>query len=144
MEDDVLVARLEDSDIICCLRKPVMEGASGSAIEALQSGRPTIVADAGFYAELPDNLVFKVPADVPLEDVRRQLERLVADEALRRRVGARARPWATDRFNVERYATSVERLARKTVDSLRRREDGAGAVLRAVRRWRSALPRRVA
>jgi glycosyltransferase involved in cell wall biosynthesis len=144
VEDDLLVARLEDSDIMCCLRKPVLEGASGSAIEALQSGRPTIVANVGFYAELPDNLVFKVPADVPLEDVRRQLERLVGDEALRRRVGARAQPWAMDRFNAKRYAARLERLARKTAGSLRRHEDSAGVFLRAFRWWRSALPRRAA
>jgi hypothetical protein len=36
-----------------CLRKPV---ASASAIKGMKSGRPIVVADAGFYADLPDDM----------------------------------------------------------------------------------------
>lgn len=118
VDDETLARSLQDADIVCCLRKPVLEGASGSAIEGLLSGRPTIVADAGFYAEIPDDYCFKVPADVPPEALTRQLERLVGDQALRREAGARAQAWAEDHFGPERYAARAEGLIQETIDAL--------------------------
>src|SRR5262249_50310278 len=86
-----LTRELERADILSCLRNPVLEGASASTIEGMQSGRPVVVADAGFYSELPDELVFKVPASVDVSSLTDVLERLVADEDLRRDTGTKAR-----------------------------------------------------
>lgn len=108
VDDANLERHLEASDIVCCLRNPVLEGASASAIEGLLSGRPIVVADAGFYADLPDNLAFKVAADVPIPALTAILERLVEDEPLRRETGARARSWAVERFNLNRYVDVLE------------------------------------
>ena len=61
VSNEILRAQIEAADMICCLRWPVFEG--GSAIRwsrRMLSGRPIIVTDAGFYHELPDDLVFKV------------------------------------------------------------------------------------
>lgn len=117
VDDDVLARHLAEADIICSLRKPVLEGASGSAIEALMAGRPLIVADAGFYAELPDDKVFKVGADVPEDQLVAQLERLAADEPLRRRAGADARAWAEATFTVERYVDALDTLVAATLQA---------------------------
>ena len=118
VDDADLVANLEAADLICCLRKPVLEGASASAIEGMLSGRPTIVADAGFYGELPDDMVFKVSAAVEAEELTALLERLVGDEPLRRTTGARAQAWAEDHFSIQRYTTVLEGLLQATVDAL--------------------------
>ncbi len=75
--------------MICCLRWPVFEGGSASAVEAMLSGRPIIVTDAGFYRDLPDDLVFKVDRRQELDSLTTQLTRLIADPSLRFRVGAR-------------------------------------------------------
>ena len=48
VDDATLVAELERADIISCLREPVLEGASASAIEGMKSGRPIVVVNAGF------------------------------------------------------------------------------------------------
>ena len=64
-----LVRELENADAVLCLRRPVLEGASASAIEAMLSGRPAVVVDHGFYQELPDNLTLKVPPDFELRDL---------------------------------------------------------------------------
>lgn len=117
VDDATLDQRLDEADIMVCLRKPVLEGASGSAIEGMLSGRPTVVAKAGFYGELPDDLVFKVDGDIVVEEIRAVLERLVADETLRRETGAAARAWALETLNAERYADGIEALARKQVTS---------------------------
>lgn len=117
VDAETLEARLRDADIIACLRRPILEGASGSVIEALQSGRPTIVADAGCYAEVPDDLALKVPADVPIEALRAAFERLAADEPLRRDMGGRASVWAKARFTAETYAAALEPLIQATIEA---------------------------
>lgn len=111
VDDQTLDQRLAEADIVCALRKPVLEGASGSACEGMLSGRPTVVADAGFYGELPDELVFKVDGEIRVEEIRAVLERLVGDASLRRTTGAAARAWALETLNAERYAQAVEDLA---------------------------------
>jgi glycosyltransferase involved in cell wall biosynthesis len=115
--DEELARELEAADIICGLRKPVLEGASGSAIEALQAGRPLIVADAGFYAERPDAFVSKVGPEVDEAELAEQLQRLVEDEPLRRRLGEAARDWAQARCNPDDYSRAVEVLAKETLQA---------------------------
>lgn len=110
VSDAELVEELTRADIVCCLRRPVLEGASASAIEAMMAGRPVIVADAGFYTDLPDDLVFKVPPEVPVEALSATLDRLIGDEALRREVGAKVRDWSRNRFTRENYVGALETL----------------------------------
>lgn len=111
IDDATLTKELVDSDILVCLRKPVLEGGSASAIEAMKSGRPVVVANAGFYSDLPEELVFKVPASVDVPALMAVLERLTANESLRVESGARGRAWALKTFTSARYATVVEALA---------------------------------
>jgi glycosyltransferase involved in cell wall biosynthesis len=115
VDDAALNQQLEAADVICCLRRPVLEGASGSAIEGLLAGRPVIVADAGFYAELPDDVVFKIPGDIDIGVLAAHLERLCENAVLRRTAGAKARAWAEERFNVRAYLDVLEPLMRETI-----------------------------
>jgi len=117
VSDAALVEELSRADIVCCLRRPVLEGASASAIEAMMAGRPVIVTDAGFYADLPDDLVFKVPADVPVQALAETLDRLIADEPLRRETGARVRAWSRGRFTRENYVDVLEALIADVIDA---------------------------
>jgi hypothetical protein len=115
VDDAALETHLEASDIICCLRRPILEGASGSAIEGLLAGRPVVVADAGFYGELPDDIVFKVPAEVDPARLAAELERLCDDAFLRRTAGAKARAWAEGHFSVAAYLEVLEPLMWATI-----------------------------
>jgi glycosyltransferase involved in cell wall biosynthesis len=134
VDDVTLNAHLEGADIICCLRKPVLEGASGSAIEGLLTGRPVIVADVGFYSDLPDDLVFKTPAAVDRASVTHQLERLADDASLRRSTGLKAKSWAESQFSVAGYADELEQLFQEVFDAapLLRLGGVIGEVLRGV------------
>lgn len=114
VSDAALQAELEGADIICCLRKPVLEGCSGSAIEALLAGRPTVVADAGFYAELPEAFVTKVDAGLSLAPLVAALEALVGDGERRVRSGREARAWAEETFALEPYVRTLETLMAET------------------------------
>jgi hypothetical protein len=61
--------------------------------------------------------VFKIDAEIVIEELRAVLERLVAEPALRRETGAAARAWALETLNAERYAAAVEALAETQVTS---------------------------
>jgi glycosyltransferase involved in cell wall biosynthesis len=113
VDDETLFAEMDRADVLCCLRRPVLEGASASAVEGMKTGRPVIVANAGFYAELPDDLVFKV--DVDPEPVRAVLEELASRPELRQRTGAQARDWAVGHFTADAYAIVVERLIERFI-----------------------------
>ena len=117
VDEVTLIEELGRADILSCLRNPVLEGASASAIEGLKAGRPLIVADAGFYAELPDEIVFKVPAGVDVPRLTVALETLVNDENLRRSAGAMAKKWALDRFTGAAYVSILEGLLAEFINA---------------------------
>ena len=50
-------------DVLVNLRYPTMGETSGSVIRALTLGKPLLVSDVGWFAELPDDAVLKVPVD---------------------------------------------------------------------------------
>jgi glycosyltransferase involved in cell wall biosynthesis len=49
--------------VLVNLRYPTMGETSGSVIRAMSIGKPLIVSDVGWFAELPDDAVLKVPVD---------------------------------------------------------------------------------
>jgi glycosyltransferase involved in cell wall biosynthesis len=50
-------------DVLVNLRYPTMGETSGSVIRALALGKPLLVSDVGWFSELPDDAVLKVPVD---------------------------------------------------------------------------------
>jgi glycosyltransferase involved in cell wall biosynthesis len=50
-------------DVLVNLRYPTMGETSGSVIRALSLGKPLVVSDVGWFSELPDDAVLKVPVD---------------------------------------------------------------------------------
>jgi glycosyltransferase involved in cell wall biosynthesis len=50
-------------DACVSLRAPTMGETSGSVIRALSLGRPLVVSELGWFAELPDSVALKVPVD---------------------------------------------------------------------------------
>jgi glycosyltransferase involved in cell wall biosynthesis len=51
------------SDVLVNLRYPTMGETSGSVIRAMSIGKPLVVSDVGWFSELPDDAVLKVPVD---------------------------------------------------------------------------------
>jgi glycosyltransferase involved in cell wall biosynthesis len=50
-------------DVLVNLRYPTMGETSGSVIRALSLGKALVVSDVGWFSELPDDAVLKVPVD---------------------------------------------------------------------------------
>jgi glycosyltransferase involved in cell wall biosynthesis len=114
-------------DVLVNLRYPTMGETSGSVIRALSLGKPLVVSDVGWFAELPDEAVLKVPVDEHEVDVIRAALGVATDhgEAL----GAAARAYIEREHDLGRvadaYVAAVEVAA------------GGGAVDDAVL-WRIA------
>jgi glycosyltransferase involved in cell wall biosynthesis len=50
-------------DVLVNLRSPTMGETSGSVIRGLALGKPMLVSDVGWFAELPDGVALRVPVD---------------------------------------------------------------------------------
>ena len=60
-------------DVLVNLRYPTMGETSGSVIRALSLGKPMLVSDVGWFGELPDDVVLKIPVDeYEVADARRR------------------------------------------------------------------------
>lgn len=124
---------MADVDAICCLRNPVLEGASASLIVAMRSGRPVLVTHHGPYAEVPDGLVLKCRPGAEATDVRLHLESLLADPAPIQAMAARARAYAEATFSAARYADRLLDLVDRATVGLPavRAARGLGRILAA-------------
>jgi glycosyltransferase involved in cell wall biosynthesis len=102
-------------DAIVSLRSPTMGETSGSAIRALALGKPLVVSDVGWFAELPDDAVVKVPVDEREEGTLLAALEALADPAVRTAMGARARALVEGEHRLDRvaeaYAAALETFA---------------------------------
>lgn len=114
VDDATLNEEIGRADIISCLREPVLEGASASAIECMMHGKAVMVSHAGFYLELPSDCVIRVAAETRPEDILRSLEPIALDAARREETAARARNFADMVFSPKAYACDLIALADET------------------------------
>ena len=99
--------------VLVNLRYPTMGETSGSVIRALSLGKALVVSDVGWFAELPDSVVLKVPVDdFEVETLHAALA-LAADNATV--LGAAARAYAEREHDLGRvagaYAAALEAAA---------------------------------
>jgi glycosyltransferase involved in cell wall biosynthesis len=116
VEEQRLWSLMAACDACVSLRYPTMGETSGSAIRALSLGKPLVVSDVGWFAELPDDAVLKVPVDEhEVETLGAALELLAADEGARRAMGSAARALVEREHRLERvaelYAAALEEAA---------------------------------
>jgi len=116
LSEEQLRAELALADAILCLRRPIMEGASMSAIVGLLSARPTVVCNAGFYAEIPDDLVLKIPPKASQDAIIHSLEQLLDQPRHTLGRAARARSWALETFTASHYAEGLLQLIEESLE----------------------------
>jgi glycosyltransferase involved in cell wall biosynthesis len=107
VDDGTLLRAIEESDVISCLRFPSLEAASGSLVEALLNGKPTIVTDTGFYREIPSSCVMKIRPDNEVADIRSALEALFSNPTQREAMAAEGQQWASQTFTTENYVRQL-------------------------------------
>jgi glycosyltransferase involved in cell wall biosynthesis len=103
-------------DVCVSLRAPTMGETSGSAIRALVLGKPLVVSDVGWFAELPDEVALKVPVDAhEAETLGAALELLASNDRARTAMGDAARAYVAAEHDLERsaeaYVAALEEAA---------------------------------
>lgn len=122
VSDDEFVRRMRDVDVVCCLRNPVLEGASASVVTALASARPVLVTDHGCYAELPRDAALFCRPEAEALDVMRHLESFLTDPTCGMAIGERGRTVACARHAPEAYADALLPLLQAVVADAPRRQ----------------------
>ena len=89
-------------DVLVNLRYPTMGETSGSVIRGLSLGKPLVVSDVGWFSELPENAVLKVPVDDHEVDVLTAALAVAADHG--GQLGAAARAYVEREHDVNRVA----------------------------------------
>lgn len=103
-------------DVHVSLRSPTMGETSGTAIRALTLGKPLVVSDVGWFAELPDGVALRVAVgDDEVADLAAALRLLIERPDARAAMGEAARALATSEHDLVRVAgrqaSAFERIA---------------------------------
>ena len=100
-------------DVLVNLRYPTMGETSGSVIRALSLGKPLVVSDVGWFSELPDDIVLKVPVDEHEVEVLAAALAVAAEHG--EPLGAAARAYVQREHDLgrvaNRYAAALELAA---------------------------------
>lgn len=110
-----LLDEMAATDLLANLREPTLGESSGSVAHILSAGVPVAVTAHGWYDEIPDDCVFKVPAGgAAVPALAELLARLAVEPDAGRRVGRgaaafAAREWRGDRV-ADLYAAELPRL----------------------------------
>ena len=119
--------RIDETDIALNIRERTVGETSASLCRLMAAGVCSVVAEAGWYAELPNDAVVKLPLG-PRSDklLLAYLERLIEDQSLRTRIGENARQHALEEHSLERRAADYLTFIREVIDQRPRRKLIAG------------------
>jgi hypothetical protein len=93
-------------DVGVDLRYPTMGESSASVCRILGAGKPCVVSNVGWFAEIPDSCAVKLQAAPEEQTLVKCLSDLAADESLRRQIGANARKYIVENHNAAQAATA--------------------------------------
>jgi glycosyltransferase involved in cell wall biosynthesis len=120
VEEGRLWSLMAACDACVSLRAPTMGETSGSVIRALSLGRPLVVSELGWFAELPDSVALKVPVDddeVPA--LAAALELLASSEATQLAMSDAALAYVHRKHDLahvaEQYVAALEEAAGGTI-----------------------------
>ena len=100
-----LWALMKACDVHVSLRSPTMGETSGTAIRALTLGKPLVVSDVGWFAELPAGVALRVaPGDEEVAELTAALQLLAERSDVRATMGAAALELATGEHDLARVA----------------------------------------
>ena len=115
------VSWIAAADVLVNLRYPTVGETSATALRGLAAGRPVIVSDHGWYAELPDDVCVKV-APNDSEALYQAMRRLADSPELRHAIGQRAAAYAQREHSLavaaQRYLGFVAEIVGSATDRL--------------------------
>jgi glycosyltransferase involved in cell wall biosynthesis len=134
VEEARLWALLLACDVCVNLRYPTMGETSGIVVRALSLGRPLVVSDVGWFAELPDEAALKVPVgDEEVGAVADALERLAGDPGLQTSMGEAGRAAAQGEHELGRVAEAYAAVLEEAAGGSAVEEAVLGEIARAAK-----------
>ena len=113
---ETFLCYLRAVDVGVNLRYPTWGESSATLVRLMACGVPTVVTAAGAFAELPDEVVIKVPAGPgEVDAIETALRRLLSDAGRRAEIGASARAFAADRCAPQKVAHQYAAFIRAIV-----------------------------
>lgn len=88
------------------LRYPTMGESSASVCRILGAGKPCVVSNVGWFAEIPEGCAVKLEAAPQESALVKCLSDLIDDESMRRRIGANARKYVRENHNTAQAAAA--------------------------------------
>ena len=106
-----LWALMASADVCVNLRAPTMGETSASALQSMSLDRPLVVSDVGWFSELPDDVVLKVPVDEhEVGTLAAALDLVVSREDVRSALGEAALAYVRRVHDVEHVAEAYVEL----------------------------------
>ncbi len=105
LPDEELEREMARTDVFVNLRHPNIEGGSASLMKQLAYGRPVLCFDSGYFGEMPQGTVMRVPTG-DFGAAAGALRELVSSAELRRELGERAHALAVS-YNERSYAEGL-------------------------------------
>lgn len=114
---------IEQTDIALNIRERTVGETSASLCRLMAAGVCSIVADVGWYSELPDDAVVKIDHDRYVDALlEAYLQRLIEDSGLRARIGANARAYMLAEHRIEASAARYLQFIREVIAGRPRRQ----------------------
>lgn len=108
----------ESADIVVNLRYPSMGETSASLLRAMTTGKPCLVSDVGWFGDLPDDLVIKIPIDEKeIINIADAIANLIEQPSLREKIGNNARNYTLKEHNPDRISQQIIEFIKNTPDA---------------------------
>jgi len=118
---------MSETDLAVNLRERTVGETSASLCRLMAAGVASVICDVGWYSELPDNAVVKIPLDGNTDALLlAYLRRLIEDTSLRNRIGENARRYAASKHAIEHIAAEYMDFVESVVTGQARRKLIAG------------------
>jgi 2-polyprenyl-3-methyl-5-hydroxy-6-metoxy-1,4-benzoquinol methylase/glycosyltransferase involved in cell wall biosynthesis len=109
--------RIAETDIALNIRERSVGETSASLCRIMAAGVASVVADVGWYAELPNDCTVKIAFDARSDELlMAYLRRLIEDAPLRERIGENARRHILAEHRIERAAANYLSFIKEIID----------------------------
>ncbi|RXV58631.1 hypothetical protein C6W92_16535 [Roseovarius sp. A46] len=106
-----LDAMLAEAHLVFNLRNPSMGEASGSQLRIWNAAATSVVTDDGWYRDVPENTVFRIPKENEVASLQALLQQLSQDRHMAAEKGAEGRKRLLDQHVPDRYGEGIVHVA---------------------------------
>lgn len=115
---ELLESKIREATLVSNLRRPVLEGASASLLDALSIGKAVLVSDSGHYSELPNNVVIKIDPQNEVAELAREIRRLVDEPYLLAELEENSKKYFELMHDTNAYAANLLEISKDSIKNL--------------------------